>query len=255
MAPETLRLPADPFGSRPRKRRQFSVDDSLSLQVEQLVSPDDLLEASSAELRHEGFKDPFQAAYSADVWAASLALAKAIAADSPALVPPEARVLELGCGCGALPALTACRLRRARVTATDGSLPALSLTAANARANGVSPHCGPLPDAPPPGDLELWHMDWTSPETWLPPHRRNFDVVLAADVIYEKDLRRPLAETARAHARPGAMVVVVSASRRSEEQFSELAAACGLEGMVREDVTMEWDGKPYTAKFEWFRAV
>ncbi len=255
MALETLHLPANPFGSRPRKQRRFQVDQSLSLEVEQLVSPDDLLEASSSELRHEGFKDPFQAAYSADVWAASLALAKAIAADSPTLVPPEARVLELGCGCGALPALTACRLRRARVTASDGSLPALALTAANARSNDVTPHCGPLPDAPSPGDLELWQIDWTSSETWLPPHRRNFDVVLAADVIYEEDLQRPLAETARAHARTGAVVVVVSATRRTEERFSELAAACGLEGMVREDVSMDWDGNPYTARFEWFRAI
>ncbi len=78
------------------------------------------------------------------------------------------RVLELGCGL-ALPSIVAARAGAA-VLATDECAEALALVARNAEANGV--------------ELETAAVDWTEPGELL--ERAPFDLVLAADVLYER---------------------------------------------------------------------
>ena len=78
------------------------------------------------------------------------------------------RVVELGCGLGA-PSLAAARAG-ASVLATDESDEALELVKRSARANGLS--------------LETAGVDWASPDALL--ERAPFDLVLAADVLYER---------------------------------------------------------------------
>jgi predicted nicotinamide N-methyase len=77
------------------------------------------------------------------------------------------RVVELGCGMG-VPSLAASR-SGAAVLATDASVEALELLACNASRNGL--------------DVDTAQADWVSPAGLLA--RAPFDLVLAADVLYE----------------------------------------------------------------------
>jgi predicted nicotinamide N-methyase len=84
------------------------------------------------------------------------------------------RVVELGCGL-AVPSLAAARAGAA-VLATDACAQPLALVARNAGANGVN--------------VETAKVDWTSPGELLA--RAPFDLVLAADVLYERASVAPL---------------------------------------------------------------
>jgi predicted nicotinamide N-methyase len=78
------------------------------------------------------------------------------------------RVVELGCGL-AVPSIAAARAG-ATVLATDACPEALALAAHNAHANGVR--------------IETKMVDWAEPKELL--KRAPFDIVLAADVLYER---------------------------------------------------------------------
>jgi predicted nicotinamide N-methyase len=78
------------------------------------------------------------------------------------------RVVELGCGL-AVPSIAAARAGAA-VLATDACAEALTLVARNAQANDVH--------------IETATVDWAEPD-WL-FRRAPFDLVLAADVLYER---------------------------------------------------------------------
>jgi len=84
------------------------------------------------------------------------------------------RVVELGCGL-ALPSITAAR-SGADVLATDEAPEALALAARNAEANGVH--------------VATALADWSQPDELLA--LGPFDVVLAADVLYERQSVAPL---------------------------------------------------------------
>ena len=84
------------------------------------------------------------------------------------------RVVELGCGL-AVPSIAAARAGAA-VLATDTCSEALALVAHNAHENGVR--------------IETATVDWAQPDELL--GRAPFDVVLAADVLYERASVAPL---------------------------------------------------------------
>jgi predicted nicotinamide N-methyase len=79
------------------------------------------------------------------------------------------RVVELGCGL-AVPSIVAARAG-ATVLATDSCREALTLARRNARENGVA--------------VETATVDWARPEELVRQHAP-FDLVLAADVLYER---------------------------------------------------------------------
>jgi predicted nicotinamide N-methyase len=78
------------------------------------------------------------------------------------------RVVELGCGL-AVPSIAAARAG-ATVRATDACSEALTLVARNAQANDVR--------------VETATVDWTAPDELL--RRAPFDLVLSADLLYER---------------------------------------------------------------------
>jgi predicted nicotinamide N-methyase len=84
------------------------------------------------------------------------------------------RVVELGCGLGA-PSIIAAR-HGATVLATDGCADALALVALNARVNDVR--------------LETATVEWAQSDELV--SRAPFDLVLAADVLYERASIGPL---------------------------------------------------------------
>ena len=102
--------------------------------------------------------------YWAELWPSGVALARRLSGRALR----GARVVELGCGLG-LPSLVAARAG-GRVLATDWSRAALALLQENARANGVT--------------LQTAHADWGDADELVA--RGPFDLVLAADVCYER---------------------------------------------------------------------
>jgi predicted nicotinamide N-methyase len=104
--------------------------------------------------------------YWAELWPAGLALARALPAQLAG-----SRVVELGCGLG-VPSLVAAA-RGAEVTAIDWAEEAVGLLRANASRNGLR--------------LTAKQADWRS-------FAGAFDLVLAADVLYEARNVAPLLE-------------------------------------------------------------
>ena len=104
------------------------------------------------------------APYWAVLWRSGVALAREL--DGAQL--QGLRVVELGCGL-AVPSIAAARAG-ASVLATDSDADALELVAHNARANGVH--------------VETATADWADPGELL--RQAPFDIVLAADVLYER---------------------------------------------------------------------
>jgi predicted nicotinamide N-methyase len=110
------------------------------------------------------------APYWAVLWRSGVALARELAG-----MPLRGRrVVELGCGL-ALPSLAAARAG-ASVLATDADAEAVGLVARNARANGVG--------------VETMRLDWHRPDALAA--RAPFDLVLASDVLYERQSVAPL---------------------------------------------------------------
>jgi predicted nicotinamide N-methyase len=104
------------------------------------------------------------APYWSVLWRSGLALACEL--DGVAL--RGLRVVELGCGL-AVPSIAAARAGAA-VLATDACADALALVARNAHANDVR--------------IETATVDWAEPDELL--RRAPFDLVIAADVLYER---------------------------------------------------------------------
>jgi predicted nicotinamide N-methyase len=104
------------------------------------------------------------------LWRSGLALAREVAEGELA----GRRVVELGCGLG-LPSLAAARAG-ADVLATDAEPEALDLLVRSARENGLS--------------LATQLVEWDAADQLVA--RGPFDVVLAADVLYERASVAPL---------------------------------------------------------------
>lgn len=113
--------------------------------------------------------------------------------------------MELGCGVG-LPSLVALD-RGARVLATDHYAAALDFAAHNASVNlGRAPETRPL--------------DWRAPN--LAGIEGGFDLVLAADVLYEERNVRALAGLVPRLLKPEGEALVADPGRRWEPLFREL---------------------------------
>jgi predicted nicotinamide N-methyase len=127
--------------------------------------------AEAAELPDDG---PVEWAplvpYWAVLWRSGVALGRELAGARL----PGPRVVELGCGLG-VPSLVAARAG-AEVLATDGCAEALDLVARNARANGLGVHTA--------------CVDWAAAGELVA--RAPFDLVIAADVLYERESIPPL---------------------------------------------------------------
>jgi predicted nicotinamide N-methyase len=122
-----------------------------------------------ALLDEEAFEREEFLPYWAELWPSGLALARRVAKREIV----GRNVLELGCGLG-VPSLTAA-LGGARVLATDWAPDAVELLRENATRNGAA--------------LEVAIVDWVRPGRIV---GRTWDLVLAADVLYERRNVEPL---------------------------------------------------------------
>jgi len=148
------------------------------------------------------------------VWSGGIVLASAMEHLGPNYWHGKT-VLELGCGT-AVGAITAAKLGAASVIATDSDAEALSLAAANARAN--------LKQGPERAAFSTAVLQWGRPipEVLLRP-----DIVIGADITYVRDAWPALAQTLRSLRAPALIAVT---ERRLDELVSlqDYLAAAGL---------------------------
>ena len=119
---------------------------------------------SESLLDDDAFGDDERLPYWADLWPSGVALAAAVVGRSLR----GRRVLELGCGLGLASICAA--LAGGKVTATDWFAPATDAAGQNARRNGVA--------------IEALTCSWQDPGVVI--ERAPWDLVLAADVLYER---------------------------------------------------------------------
>ena len=125
----------------------------------------------SAELPDDG---PVEWAPIAPYWSVLWRSGVALGRELDGMALRGRSVVELGCGLG-VPSIAAARAG-ATVLATDACAEALPLLERNASANAVQ--------------VETAVVDWSAPEDLL--RRAPFDLVLAADVLYERASVAPL---------------------------------------------------------------
>jgi predicted nicotinamide N-methyase len=197
----SLRFVKMPHGSRldPLERRLDLVEDTLELGGRRLrlLRPRD----SEALLDEEAFEHEEFLPYWAELWPSGVALARAVAGRHVRGLS----VLELGCGL-ALPAFAA-SLGGARVLATDWSPDAIELARRNAERNGL--------------DVQLAQSAWAAPVALV--ERAPWDLVLAADVLYERRNGELLLALLPRLVATGGEVLLADPGRPGAEEFLRAA--------------------------------
>ena len=167
-----------------------------------------------------GAENPAEPPYWAHLWSGAVILAGAI--------PEGTRsVVELGCGLG-LPGLVAAR-RGARVTFVDRVPTALAFVRASVAANGLAP-------------ANLVVADCTSPVL-----ATRFDLVLAAELLYERSAFDALAHAIARLLTPAGRALVADARRIDTTAFYDALHTAGLTWKASEHPVRE-DGLPITVR-------
>jgi len=161
-------------------------------------SPDELIDEAD-------FNRDERLPYWADVWPSALALAERVAVEPGA----GRRFLELGCGIGYVCAVAA--RKGFDVLATDYYAEALEFAVVNALGNGL-----PCP--------ATRLVDWRE----LPSDLGRFELVVAADVLYERAYPALVAEAIERTLAPGGLGLVADPGRRGAEPFAVECRARGL---------------------------
>jgi predicted nicotinamide N-methyase len=183
-------------------------DDEIALwevdDLERFVDRDALLRGDDAP----------EPPYWAHLWSGARILAEAVPAGG-------GRGIELGCGLG-LPALTAAR-RGTRMLCTDRLSVPLGYVRASAAANDVRA-------------LEVAVMDAVQPAC-----AGGFDLVLAAELLYERRLFGALATSLRALLAPGGLGLLTDGRRMDTAAFYPELERAGLAWRAR-DVAIDEEG-------------
>ena len=177
------------------------IDVDLGPRLVRLCTVDDLESTVDRDALLRGDSEPPYWAY---LWSGARVLAAYVARW---LQVRDRRVLEIGCGLG-LPAVTAATLG-ARVVVVDEQQAALDFGAASAAANDVA--------------CESWRGDFTT----LDPTRR-FDVLLAAEAVYDAARFPAVAAVFDRHLDVGGIGLVADGYRIDTRRFYRALAERGL---------------------------
>jgi len=175
--------------------------------------------AADTLIDEEDFDRNERLPYWADLWPSAIALARRVAM----MDLSGKRVMELGCGLG-LPSIAALS-RGAAVLSTDHYRAALDFAVYNARAN-LGASLG--------RELETLHLDWRTPPDDLAP----FDLVLAADVLYDKMNVAPLVDLVPKLLTHDGQLLLADPRRDYAGRFLEAMEQRGFEKSA-ESVTVE----------------
>jgi len=148
----------------------------------------------------EEFVKDEQMPYWAEIWPSAITLSSFIADE---LSPEGLRAVEIGAGVGM--ASVVASWKGASVLTTDYSLEALRFVRYNALKNRVM--------------LESEKLDWR-----LVQCREQFDLLFAADVLYERVNLLPIVTAMDKLLKPGGVAYIADPRRRLAGQFLELAA-------------------------------
>ena len=186
-------------------RRNFRVAAAVAHLGEWSV---ELLRPASADdlITEEDYVRDERLPYWADLWPSSFILARRLTA----LDGRGRRLLELGCGAGLV--ATAATRAGFDVTATDYYDDALAFTSVNVRRNGGSPPTVRM-------------VDWRA----MPADLGTFDVVVAADVLYETRYPALIAGALAQTLAPEGEALIADPGRVAAPQLS---AECALRGLV-----------------------
>ena len=193
-----------------------------------LYVPSDVADVAGDRIARENLERFRDALYGAGdvVWPASIALARLVS-HCPSLVAGK-RVLEIGAGLG-LVGNAAAKAGAAEVLMVDLDADVLQLARRSVPEN--------IPEDPSLANVET--LDWDDvPDDW-PADR--FDVVLAADVLYDDDAARGVADVVARALRAGdggeggAMALVCDPEQREHrDAFANAATTRGLETVAAE---------------------
>ncbi len=186
---------------------------SRRLELLKVVNIDDLLDKVT---------DADQIPFWADLWPASIGLAAYILSHGERL--RGKRVLELGAGVGL--AGIAGRMAGAEAVQSDFSSEALRFTRVNCRRNGV-------PEEP------TLLADWRQ----FPAEAGTFDLILGADILYEKTLHPYLERIFETALNPGGEVWLADPGRDYARQFGEAMAATWR--IATDQIPVEYEAKAY----------
>ncbi len=187
----------------PLRNRFVVVDESLTVGSWSLT----IAKPRSAEelISEADFAVDERLPYWADLWPSAAVLAEHVLLHASSAW----RALELGCGLGL--ASLAARRRGIDVLATDYYHDALHFAALNAEQNGVAP-------------LATRHADWRA---W-PPDLGGYDLVLGADVLYERPMGVLVADVLAQALAPHGRAWISDPGRVGAEPFAERCDALGL---------------------------
>lgn len=161
-------------------------------------------------IREEDFVMDERLPYWADIWPSSTVLAGhliSIAGNGRERSP--GRGLELGCGVGLV--TTAAMLAGYDMTATDYYTDAIAFARANAwRETGRTPAARMI--------------DWRK----FPAEEKEYDLILASDVLYEKEYARLLPGIFKRALAPGGMVILADPGRIGVPEFIDECKSTGL---------------------------
>lgn len=168
-------------------------------------------------IREEDFVKDERLPYWADIWPSSTILAGHMLELAARRAGRSAgKGIELGCGVGVV--TTAAMIAGYEMTATDYYTDALAFTRANAwLATGRTP--------------KAKMIDWRS----FPREERGFDLILASDVLYEKEYALLLPGIFKRALAPGGMVILADPKRIGVPEFKEECKVAGL--VIRSTVT------------------
>jgi predicted nicotinamide N-methyase len=172
------------------------------------------------------FSDDERLPYWADLWTSSLALAS-FCLENPAL--EGKRLLELGCGLG-LAGIAAAQAG-ARVTMSDYETDALSFAAYNASLN-LSPQAF--------RNVAVLQLDWR--DVACLHNSEKFDMIIAADVVYERRNFFPLIDVLTKLIRADGVAIFAEPGRSIGEQFFAVLREEGFR-LAATKQQVELDGK------------
>ena len=182
--------------------------------------PSDVADVAGDAVSPETLERFKEALYGAGdvVWPAGLALARLVA-HCPSLVQGKS-VLEIGAGLGVV-GNAALRAGAKGVCMCDVDGDMLRLAKKSAAANA--------PDDPTRATTTL--LDWENvPEDFCASEEEKYDVVLAADVLYDASAARCVSDVVRSATKPGGMALVCDPENRTHrDAFADANIAAGWE--------------------------
>lgn len=171
---------------------------------------------SDTLIREEDFVKDERLPYWADIWPSSRILATHLVSLAERKPGKRGSALELGCGVGLV--TTAAMIAGYDVLATDYYTDALAFTRANAWLETERSPAARM-------------IDWRA----FPSDAVGFNLILASDVLYEKEYARLLPGIFKRALAPGGMVILADPGRIGVPEFKESCADAGL--VIRSKVT------------------